>query len=139
MSKFIKAFFIAALLFCGLSVNAQVNNQQTSGDTTAHSSVDVLPEFKGGEKAFVDYLTKAIVYPMVARKKNVQGRIILVFTVEKDGSLTNIRVVKKVSPEIDAEAVRVIRESPHWIPGTIKGQPVRTLFAIPLNFNLTGK
>jgi TonB family protein len=98
----------------------------------------VPPQFKGGLNAFSSYLGRSIEYPIDARSNNVQGKVILSFIVEKDGKISNIVVAKSVSPSIDAEAVRVIRNSPRWIPGTQFGRPVRVSYGVPISFNLSG-
>jgi TonB family protein len=95
------------------------------------------PSFPGGMKAFYEYLGRTIRYPEAARKQKIQGKVQLSFMVEKDGSLTNIEVKKKLGGGTDEEAVRVLRESPKWIPGTRDGQPVRVKYDMPLSFSLS--
>ncbi|MFC3364221.1 energy transducer TonB [Pedobacter fastidiosus] len=99
-------------------------------------SVEKQPEFPGGLKAFYQYLGQNIKYPKEAAKNKIYGRVFLSFTVEKNGELTDIKVTRGVSRDIDAEAVRVISESPNWSPGIQFGVPVRVRYNINVNFNL---
>lgn len=94
------------------------------------------PSFKGGYAGFGEYLGKNIVYPDYARKNLIEGRVILTFVVEKDGKLTDIKVIRSVDPVLDDEAVRVLEKSPKWIPGVIMGQAVRVQYSVPVNFAL---
>ncbi len=95
------------------------------------------PSFPGGMKAFYEYLGRTIRYPAEARKQNIQGKVYLTFTVEKDGTLTEIAVKKRLGGGTDEEAMRVLRESPKWIPGTRDNKPVRVKYDMPLSFSLS--
>jgi TonB family protein len=101
-------------------------------------SVDTPPSFPGGIEKFYAFIGKNIKYPPQAVKKNVQGKVFLQFIVEEDGRLSNIKVDRSLSPEIDQEAKRVLELSPAWIPGTKDNQPVRVLYHIPVSFTLSG-
>ncbi|MEO7213231.1 TonB family protein [Mucilaginibacter sp.] len=94
------------------------------------------PKFNGGNRAFGNYLGKNIIYPDLERKNGIYGVVILQFVVEKDGRVTDVRVQKSVSPGLDKEASRVIKNSPLWIPGTRFGKPIRVTYAVPINFLL---
>ena len=97
--------------------------------------VEVMPSFKGGDiQKFRDWVGLRTNYPQAAIKKNIGGTVSLTFIVEKDGSVSNVTVVKGVDPLLDEEAVRAISASPKWTPGLQRGQPVRVRFSIPLNF-----
>jgi periplasmic protein TonB len=100
------------------------------------TSVEQVPEFPGGFNNFTQFLAKNIHYPADAVKNHRQGRVILSFVVETDGSLTEPKVVKGVSEDIDAEAIRVLKSSPKWQPGLQNGKPVRVQFAVPITFSL---
>jgi TonB family protein len=108
----------------------------TQKDDKIFSAVEHVPEFPGGINAFGKYLAKSIRYPSNARKNNVQGRVIISFVVEKDGSLSNVRVARGVESDIDAEASRVIRKSPKWTPGKQNGHLVRVAYSVPIAFTL---
>jgi TonB family protein len=117
-------------LISGASVNKE-------GKTTTYiKSRMQMPEFEGGVQAFSLYLGKNIKYPANARKYGVEGRVILSFSVEKDGTITDIKVIRSVNPELDEEALRVLRKSPNWIPGTRFGLPVKVKYAVPIMFKL---
>lgn len=108
------------------------------GTTTNYSkSRGTQPKFRGGDSAFGRYLGNNINYPDHERENNIQGRVILAFVVEKDGTATEVKVNKSVSPALDAEAVRVISNSPRWNPATLYGRPVRVSYMVPVNFSLT--
>ena len=92
-------------------------------------AVEILPHFPGGEKAFDDFLNKNLHVP-----KNTSGRVIASFVVEKDGSLTDIKVLRRLSEEADAETIRVLKVSPKWQPGMQLGKAVRTAYTMPINF-----
>ncbi len=110
-----------------------------SGNTKNYAVKEALPSFKGGESGFSQYLSQNIRYPSGAKERNAQGRVILGFVVEKDGSIKDIKILKNVDPEIDAEAVRVISQSPKWNPGLQHGVPVRVAYTMPINFALGGR
>ena len=100
--------------------------------------VEEMPEFPGGMQAMMEYLAKNIRYPAKAHEANVQGRVITQFTVCKDGAIRDAKVVRSVSPELDAEALRVISAMPNWKPGKQGGKAVATRFTVPVVFRLTG-
>lgn len=86
----------------------------------------------------MEYLSKNVKYPEEAHKNGVQGRVIATFVVEKDGSITEARVVKSVDSQIDAEALRVVNSMPNWIPGRQNGEPVAVKYTVPITFKLQG-
>ena len=100
--------------------------------------VEEMPEFPGGMQAMMEYLAKNIRYPAKAHEANVQGRVITQFTVGKDGAIRDAKVVRSVSPELDAEALRVISAMPNWKPGKQRGKAVACHFTVPVVFRLTG-
>jgi TonB family protein len=100
--------------------------------------VEQMPEFPGGASELFGFLAKTVKYPVAAQKAGQQGRVIATFVVEKDGSIGNVKVVKSVSEELDAEALRVIGAMPKWKPGMQKGQAVRVKYTIPISFRLQG-
>ncbi len=97
--------------------------------------VEVMPSFKGGDLTrFREWVGKRTNYPQAAIDNKIRGTVFLTFIVEKDGSVSNVTVLKGIHPLLDAEAVKVISESPKWTPGLQRGQPVRVRFQIPLSF-----
>lgn len=101
------------------------------------TSVENEPSFPGGIEKFYGYLGRAIHYPAVARENNVQGRVIVQFVVEKDGSLTDVHVLRGIGSGCDEEAVRAVKGSPKWQPGIQNGRPVRVQYTVPVNFQLS--
>ena len=100
------------------------------------TTVERVPQFPRGMKAFSNFLSTNVRYPADSRNKGIQGRVIISFVVEKDGSLSGIRVVRGVADDIDKESVRVLGLSPKWIPGTQNGHLVRVEYTVPINFTL---
>lgn len=100
--------------------------------------VEGMPQFPGGAAALMQYLSQNIRYPKEAMEAKTQGRVIVQFVVEKDGSISGAHVVKSVNPQLDAEALRVISAMPNWTPGTQNGQTVRVKYAVPISFRLKG-
>ena len=102
----------------------------------SYDVVDQMPEFPGGVGARMQYLAKNVKYPVEAQRKGQQGNVVVKFTVEKDGSITNSRVVRSISPLLDAEALRVINAMPKWIPGRHHGKAVSVGYVLPVSFVL---
>mgnify|MGYP003308437448 CR=1 FL=1 len=94
------------------------------------------PEFPGGMEALMDYLKANIRYPQEAKERGIQGRVIVQFIVEEDGTLTGEQVLKPVDPQLDAEAIRIARSMPKWKPGETRGKPTRMRFTFPVSFRL---
>jgi len=108
----------------------------TNNKEPVFTSVDVEPRLQGGIANFYAYLQENLVYPKKAIKQRAEGKVFIAFIVEKDGSLTNIKILRGVSPEIDAEAGRVVGNSPKWLPGLQNEKPVRVQYSIPITFKL---
>lgn len=98
--------------------------------------VQQLPEYPGGWSAFMQWLTKNLKYPPAAQQQKTEGQVVVTFIVNRDGSLSNIRVAKSAGALLDQEALRVARLMPKWKPGIDKGETCRTLMAIPIVFKL---
>ena len=98
--------------------------------------VEEMPEFPGGMGECMKWLGQNIKYPADAKEKGVQGRVIVQFVVEKDGTIVNAKVVRGVDPDLDAEALRVVNQSPKWKPGKQKGEAVRVKYTLPIMFRL---
>ena len=108
----------------------------TSKEDTVYQIVEQMPQFPGGEAALIDFVGKNIEYPQEAKDKNISGRVFVGFVVEKDGSVSNVEVVRGIGGGCDEEAVRVIKGMPKWEPGKQKGKPVRVNYMMPINFKL---
>lgn len=99
--------------------------------------VEEKPKFKGGdENAFTKWVAERLVYPEIAKENSVQGRVILQFRVNTDGSVDNVKVVRGVDPSLDKEAVRVVASSPKWTPGRQRNKAVRVVYTFPVIFQL---
>ena len=98
--------------------------------------VEEQPEFPGGNTAMMKFLSDNIKYPVIAQENGIQGRVITNFVVERDGSITDVQVVRGVDPSLDKEAVRVIQSMPKWKAGRQRGSAVRVRFTLPVVFRL---
>lgn len=98
--------------------------------------VEQMPDFPGGQAALMQYLSKNIKYPTIAQENGTQGRVIVQFVVNKDGSIVDANVVRSVDPYLDKEALRVIGTMPKWKPGQQRGKPVRVKYTVPVMFRL---
>lgn len=105
-------------------------------DTAVMRTVEQIPEFPGGIVQFMKWLTRNLRYPPQAQQQKIQGKVVVSFIVNKDGSISAPTIVKSVDPVLDSEAMRVVRMMPRWKPGMEKGKPCRTMFAIPIIFVL---
>ncbi len=103
------------------------------------ASVEVLPEFQGGMAGWGKYLQKNLKYPPMARENNITGRVIMSFVVEKNGQLTDIKVLRGIGGGCDEEAIRVLKNAPAWKPGIQNGRPVRVAYTMPIFFQLAGQ
>ena len=104
-----------------------------------YESVEQMPEFPGGMEEMMKFLQQNIQYPASAAKNKVEGRVVLQFVVEKDGQIGEVKVARSVDPELDAEALRVVKSMPNFIPGRQDGKPVAVWYTIPISFKLQGK
>lgn len=95
-----------------------------------------MPSFPGGQEAMMDFIQKNVKYPGLAIENLIQGRVTVMFVVEKNGEITNIEVVKSVGWGLDDEAIRVVKSMPRWIPGENNYRPVRVKIALPIKFIL---
>lgn len=99
--------------------------------------VETMPEFPGGTQALFKYLSENVKYPVIAQENGIQGRVICQFTVNKDGSIVDVEVVRSGGDaSLDKEAVRVIKSMPKWSPGKQRGKAVRVKYTVPVNFKL---
>jgi protein TonB len=98
--------------------------------------VESMPSFPGGEEKLYEYLALNLVYPVQAREAGIQGRVFLTFVVERDGSITDVKVLRGIGGGCDEEAIRVVKAMPGWIPGKQRSMPVRVQFNLPIKFTL---
>jgi TonB family protein len=112
------------------------NAMNTPEEETTFLVVEEMPQFPGGEQAMFQYIGKQLEYPEEAKRKGVEGRVFIEFIVEKDGSITNVHVMKGIGHGCDAAAKEVIENMPDWIPGKQRGKAVRVEYRMPLKFTL---
>ena len=104
--------------------------------TKVFDVVEEMPSFPGGQGALMQYLASNIKYPVVAQENGVQGRVIVSFVVERDGSISDVKVARSVDPSLDREAQRVVKSMPRWKPGKQNGSAVRVKYTVPVVFRL---
>ncbi len=124
--------------------NAEIKIEEPAGNAEVtedngirdFASVEVMPEFPGGQSAWGKYLQKTMKYPPIARENNITGRVIVSFVVEKNGDLSDIKVLRGIGGGCDEEAVRVLKAAPSWKPGIQNGRSVRVQYTMPIFFQL---
>ena len=115
----------------------QVQEEEEEEETYNYAQVQEKPSFKGGDaNEFSKWVNSRLVYPEIAKENGVQGRVTLQFTVEKDGSVTNVKVLRGVDDSLDKEAVRVVSSSPKWKPGKQRDKAVKVVYTFPVIFQL---
>ena len=139
----ISALVLLVIVFAPAGANAQnkkVKKAQTHKDNTTDDKVyevcEQMPIFEGGDAALLEYLRENLKYPDKTKDRGVQGRLVIGFIVEKDGSLTDVKVLRHVDIALDAEALRVVKGMPKWIPGRQNEQRVRVRYNVPVSFRL---
>jgi len=113
-----------------------VDEKPKEEETKVFEVVEQMPQYPGGDAALMQYLSSHIKYPVIAEENGIQGRVVCTFVVERDGSITDVKVVKSVDPSLDKEAVRVLKSMPKWIPGKQNGSTVRVKYTVPVTFRL---
>ena len=105
-------------------------------ETKIFTVVEQMPMYPGGDGALMGYLRDNIHYPTVAAENGVQGRVVVGFVVERDGSITDVKILRGVDPSLDREAMRVVKSMPKWTPGKQNGSAVRVKYQVPVSFRL---
>ena len=111
-------------------------NSKISKSKKIYDVVDEMPVFPGGNGALLEYLATHVKYPVVAQENGVQGRVIVSFVVECDGSITDVHVERSIDPSLDREAICVVSSMPRWSPGKLNGYIVRVKYSVPVAFKL---
>jgi protein TonB len=140
MNKVLTVLFICFSLI----LPAQDNKKKDTNDIHSVSDVDEqvmtyveqMPEFPGGQGELLKYLSSNIIYPKSAIDSGIQGKVLLKFVVKKDGSISDVEIVKGVNSAIDREAIRVVSAMPRWKPGKQNGSAVNVAYMVPIKFNL---
>jgi len=120
------------------SANVNVREEEEAAEMQIFSVVEASPEYPGGEAARMKFLQENIKYPQMARESGIQGTVYVTFVVEKDGRVTDVRILRGIGGGCDEEAVRVVQNMPKWIPGKQRQKPVRVQFNMPIKFTLQG-
>ena len=139
----ISALVLLVIVVAPARANAQDKKEkttQTHKDTTTGDKVyevcEQMPIFEGGDAALLKYLRENLKYPDKTKDRGVQGRLVIGFIVEKDGSLTDVKVLRPVDIDLDAEVLRVVKGMPKWIPGRQNGKRVRVRYLLPIHICL---
>jgi TonB family protein len=110
--------------------------KETPQEKVIFQVVEEMPEFPGGMAEAMKFLAKNIKYPVAAQQAKIEGRVIVQFVIERDGSVSDVKVMRGVNPELDAEAIRVVSMMPNWIPGKQRGKAVAVKYTMPIMFRL---
>ncbi|HPF00319.1 MAG TPA: TonB family protein [Bacteroidales bacterium] len=133
MKPILTLFF--TILLCTI---IQAQNTNTAPDDSIYTVVEQAPLYPGGVEALMKYLAENIQYPDLARQENIQGTVYVSFVVEKNGEVSNVKILRGIGGGCDEEAMRVVRNMSDWTPGYQNGEAVRVQFNLPLRFILTG-
>ncbi len=123
------------ILLCLMMATLMTLSSEAQTDKV-YDRVEVMPEFPGGMQGLFEYMQNNVNYPKEAKNQKIEGRVIVSFIVEKDGSISDVHPLTAVHPLLDKEAMRLVNEMPRWKPGTEKGKAVRVSFALPVSFKL---
>jgi protein TonB len=114
----------------------KVEEEESAEEMQIFMVVESMPEFPGGEAALYKYLGENIKYPQMAKESGIQGRVFVTFVVERDGKVTDVRVLRGIGGGCDEEAIRVVQSMPKWAPGKQRGKSVRVQYNLPVKFTL---
>jgi TonB family protein len=131
-----KLIAISVILFLSISVFSQVETEAENSDSTTFKMLDSEPQFPGGDEAKLKYISENISYPTKAKEEGIQGTVYVTFIVEKDGSITNAKILRGIGGGCDEEVIRLIEEMPNWIPAKQNDKNVRVQFNMPVKFVL---
>lgn len=122
----------------GIDVKNMVSNrkEEITEDETIYQFTDEMPEFPGGMNALLHFISQAVHYPVVAAENGIQGKVFVNFVINKDGRVSDAKILRGVDPALNKEALRVVNSLPRWSPGRQSGKAVRVAFNVPINFVL---
>lgn len=115
-----------------------VEEKKPEVENQVFESVEQMPMFPGGQEELLRYVASHLKYPTMAAENNIQGRVVVKFVVTKNGTIGDVQILRPRDPDLDKEAVRVVKSLPTFIPGKMNGQPVNVWFTLPVNFKLQG-
>lgn len=119
-----------------VEVREIVQKEEVVEETQIFTIVESMPEFPGGERALLEYVTKNIKYPQIAKDNGISGRVFVTFVIDQNGSVADVRILRGIGGGCDEEAVRVVKTLPKWSPGKQRGKPVKVQYNLPVNFVL---
>lgn len=119
-----------------LTTNTEKENPKSKAKGRVFEKVEVKPQFPGGEAKLIEYIRNNVQYPEAAQKMGIQGLVWVSFIVEQNGNISKVKVKNPVDPNLDAEAMRVVKIMPRWTPGMEKGKTVRVHYMLPISFRL---
>ena len=117
-----------------VSMPAPVEEEEVTNEI--FTVVEDMPAFPGGDAALLKFIGSNLKYPVIAQENGIQGRVIVSFVIERDGSVADAVVVRGIDPSLDKEALRVVKSMPKWTPGKQRGKPVRVKYTLPVTFRL---
>ncbi len=125
-----------AVASSALNNNPSVIEGEADDDDEIFVTAEKMPSFPGGNYALHDYLESNLRYPHTAAEQQIEGRVYVRFVVEKDGSISDVKVARRANPTLEKEAIRVISSMPDWTPGVTNGHAVRVVYTVPISFKL---
>lgn len=132
-----KLLLLLAIICLSTALKAQMHLDTISKDKQIFNAVQFTPEFPGGEQALGKFLQANIKYPKADKKNSIQGKVYIQFVVERDGSLTDFKILRAPTEAMGVEVQRVLSLSPNWKPGIQNDKPVRVQYTLPVNFSLS--
>jgi protein TonB len=120
------------------SISMKLNNGKELHNDSIYFLADVMPVFPGGDEALMNYLKEHIHYPAAARAGKTEGKVVISFIIDRNGTPTNLKLVRGIGKGCDEEALRVVRSLPKWAPGKVKGKEVKVQMNLPVKFMLNG-
>lgn len=133
-----KSMFLICGIFCMFLVSSNIDTYAQQ-DEEVFAIVEVHPQYPGGDEARIKFIQENLKYPVSAKEAGIQGNVYVTFIVEKDGSLSNVKILRGIGSGCDEEVIRVVKLMPAWLPGTQSGKPVRVQFNLPIKFKLAPK
>jgi TonB family protein len=131
--------YILSAAFFTLALNGHAQTTEIVKSTTIkfrRKAIDKAPEFPGGQKAFYEYLSDNITYPQNTKDKDLQGVVVVTMSIEQDGHVSDVKIVRGKSELLNKETVRVLSHSPDWKPGIQRGRPIRVRPTITINYSM---
>lgn len=130
LALLLSAIFLTNMAFCQ-------EEKKVSVDDEVFVIVEEQAEFPGGLDSMYAYIVKNLKYPEAAKEKGIEGRVFVSFIIEKDGSISNVKILRGIGGGCDEAAKEMVEKMPKWKPGTQKGKPIRCQFNLPINFELS--